>query len=41
MIARQNHWAPLTAYEMEYNLGERTVESEMIPHGQGAGGLVW
>lgn len=43
MIARQNHWAPLTAYEMEYNLGERTVESEMIPMAKelGIGVVTW
>ena len=43
MIARENHWAPLTAYEMEYNLGERTVESEMIPMAKemGIGIVTW
>ncbi len=43
MIARENHWAPLTAYEMEYNFSERSVESEMMPMAKemGIGIVTW
>ncbi|MAY73748.1 MAG: aldo/keto reductase [Phycisphaerae bacterium] len=30
-IARANRWAPITAIQIEYSLGERTVEGELIP----------
>ncbi|MDD3796759.1 MAG: aldo/keto reductase, partial [Lachnospiraceae bacterium] len=43
MIANENHWAPLTAYEMEYNFSERTVETEMMPMAKelGIGVVTW
>ncbi|WP_197504115.1 aldo/keto reductase [Gallibacterium salpingitidis] len=37
MIARQNHWAPFIATQIEYSLAERTVEGELIPMAQELG----
>lgn len=43
MTARQNHWAPLIAYQLEYNFSERSVESEMMPMAEdmGLGVVTW
>ncbi|AMR25466.1 aldo/keto reductase (plasmid) [Hymenobacter psoromatis] len=43
MIATFRGWAPLIALQIEYSLGERTVEGELVPMAQelGLGVLPW